>query len=333
MQAKEIPPYLLSIIIPVYNTASYIQRCINSIVKQNLDIPFEIIIINDGSTDNSLSIIKSIAKINSSIVVIDKKNEGAGSARNIGIESSKGKYLLFLDSDDYYEPNTLKPVLELALTNFLDLCFFRMHVENNNGLGYISGKQPFDLYTLYNGVHIINYGFSFSSACNCLYSVDFVKKSGVRFINCHTAEDVNFTMKLFPFAKRLIFTDLIVYHYTFNCNSTNRKTTPKKKYQLILGQLEAMSDIKRYLDIVPLPPNIKNLYHQIINSSTVSCFLTFIRDKELDRTKTKDFLKMSKIYSVYPIQGNTRSWKTSIIKHFLNCEPLYRFFIYISRYI
>lgn len=102
--------YKLSIVIPVYNLENYIDQCIDSILKQyRKDI--EIILVNDGSTDTSLSICKTYQKENLNIKIIDKKNGGVSSARNLGLEVAKGKYIFFLDGDDYLVEKAIDKII------------------------------------------------------------------------------------------------------------------------------------------------------------------------------------------------------------------------------
>ena len=92
----------ISVIMPVYNVERYVSKSIESIINQSFN-DFELIIVNDGSTDNSKEIIEKYAKLDSRITIINKENEGVASARNLGIDRSIGKYLFFCDSDDYAE--------------------------------------------------------------------------------------------------------------------------------------------------------------------------------------------------------------------------------------
>lgn len=96
----------ISVIIPVYNAEKYIRIAIQSILKQNF-LDFEIICIDDGSIDNSLNICKEEARHDDRIIVLEQKNQGVSSARNKAIKTAKGKYIIFLDSDDYYADNSL----------------------------------------------------------------------------------------------------------------------------------------------------------------------------------------------------------------------------------
>ena len=98
---------LVSIILPIYNAEKYLERCLESIITQTY-ANIEIILINDGSTDNSINIIKEYAIKDSRIIIIDKENEGVSVARNIGILKARGKYICFVDADDYIEKSMIE---------------------------------------------------------------------------------------------------------------------------------------------------------------------------------------------------------------------------------
>ena len=116
---------LLSIIVPVYNVEKYLSKCLDSLLAQDIPISdYEIIIVNDGSTDSSLVIAESYSQTNSNIRVISQLNKGLGGARNTGIRSSEGKYLFFVDSDDTIQKNTLKPLLECMESKKLQVLRF-----------------------------------------------------------------------------------------------------------------------------------------------------------------------------------------------------------------
>ena len=117
---------LISIIVPIYNSSEYIQRCIDSILSQTLT-NFELILINDGSTDNSIDVLKEYESKDSRIIVINKKNEGVSIARNTGIEMAKGEYIMFCDSDDYVHPQwceLLVDAIEKNIDSFV-VCSYR----------------------------------------------------------------------------------------------------------------------------------------------------------------------------------------------------------------
>ena len=108
----------LSIIIPMYNVSLYVEKCVRSCLRQ--DIPYseyEIILVNDGSTDNTLDIVQSIAREYPNIHIVDQENAGLSIARNVGLSKAAGEYVWFIDSDDWIEDNILSVVLEQCVGN------------------------------------------------------------------------------------------------------------------------------------------------------------------------------------------------------------------------
>ena len=110
----------VSIIVPVYNVESYLDKCLNSLVNQTLK-DIEIIVINDGSTDNSQKIIDKYSKKYKNIINITKENGGVSEARNLGLEKASGEYIGFLDSDDWIEPDMYELMYQKAKTENFDI--------------------------------------------------------------------------------------------------------------------------------------------------------------------------------------------------------------------
>ncbi len=122
----------LSVIIPVYNTEKYLKRCLDSIVTQSYR-NLEIILVDDGSTDNSLQICNSYAKQDSRITVIHKENGGVSSARNTGMKVATGEYIIFCDSDDFLGKKAYETVISLSAQDSADIAIFGMAHENKHG--------------------------------------------------------------------------------------------------------------------------------------------------------------------------------------------------------
>jgi glycosyltransferase involved in cell wall biosynthesis len=124
----------LSIILPIYNTDSYLVRCLDSVFHQDVsEEDYELIAINDGSTDNSLAILKDYKNKYKNLVLIDQKNAGDSEARNRGLEIARGTYLTFLDSDDAIEHFSLGTILNKAEKEDLDILYLRMTQYDENG--------------------------------------------------------------------------------------------------------------------------------------------------------------------------------------------------------
>lgn len=126
-----------SIIIPVYNVEQYIKECLDSVFNQSFK-DFEVIVVNDGTKDNSMDIVK-----NYDVKIINQKNKGLSSARNHGVQLAKGKYILFLDSDDYLEKDTLKEIHK-SLKNNPDIVRFQIQEVNENHKITKFKEEPFN---------------------------------------------------------------------------------------------------------------------------------------------------------------------------------------------
>ena len=113
----------VSVIIPVYNTGNYLSHCLDSLLNQSLK-EIEIICVDDGWTDNSLSILQKYSEIDKRIIILKQKNKGGGIARNYGMSIAKGEYLSFLDSDDFFNENLLNETVNVADSTLADIVIF-----------------------------------------------------------------------------------------------------------------------------------------------------------------------------------------------------------------
>lgn len=128
----------VSVVIPVYNVEKYLPQCLDSCINQTLK-EIEIVCVNDGSTDKSLEILYSYAKKDPRIKVVTQSNQGAGAAKNLGASATKGEYLIFVDSDDWLEPNALNLLYEKIKTDNADIVFF-------NCFNYYEETERKDIY-------------------------------------------------------------------------------------------------------------------------------------------------------------------------------------------
>lgn len=207
----------ISVIVPVYKVEPYLHKCVGSILAQTFT-DFELILVDDGSPDNCGKICDEYAEKDNRVIVIHKKNGGLASARNAGIVESKGNYILFVDSDDYIEPQTLDMLLKASKSN-ADIVIFggttfpqnkdidcwintRKYIYNNpwRALIYETGARPF--------------------AWNKLIKTALIKDYNILFDETITfGEDQPFFFDLFPVAKKIVFIDDKLYHYRQRSNS------------------------------------------------------------------------------------------------------------------
>ena len=221
----------LSIIIPVYNIKQYLSKCLNSILEQSFK-DFEIICVNDGSTDNSLAILQEFKDKDERIIIIDKKNEGSGVARNTALDIAKGEYVYFVDGDDWLENDALEKIISKADELQTDILIFGglSYYENKgqNG-GYSANKLPKKyLNRIFSAKDIKKDIFKFpSTAWTKLYRRDFLEKNDIKFQLIKAGQDQ------LPFFHSMITGQRIaLYPENLYCYRKNRKgavTAAKKK--------------------------------------------------------------------------------------------------------
>ena len=122
----------ITVVIPIYNVEKYLRKCVDSVEKQTYK-NFEVILVDDGSTDSSGELCDALAKENDNIRVIHQENRGLGGARNTGIESCNTEYIMFLDSDDYIHPELLKKCMDVLKKNNCDIVLLDMISVNEQG--------------------------------------------------------------------------------------------------------------------------------------------------------------------------------------------------------
>lgn len=195
----------VSVIVPVYNVEKYLEKCLKSLVGQTL-MDMEIIIVNDGSTDNSKEIVEKIRKqFPDKIVYVEKENGGLSDARNYGIPYAKGEYIAFFDSDDYVEKDMYKKMYEIAQKENSDMVECDFYWEYPD-------RQKEDIGQIYEGkkemiekVRVM--------ACNKLIKREILEKTNIKFPKGLRYEDVEFTYKLIPYLEKVSFLKEPCFHY------------------------------------------------------------------------------------------------------------------------
>ena len=201
MHKTETPT--ISVIVPVYNVERYLPVCLESIVQQFMD-DYEVILVDDGSTDSSGAICNEYADRHPQFHVIHQQNQGISAARNTGIVESKGKYLLFLDSDDFLVPNSLSIMLELANKNNLDVLGFSLTyvTEDCNEYPVKQSATP--------ELAEVMSGFDYMACNNYVAQVwwyitrrELIVGNDIKFPVGHMLEDAAFNVRLFSKTQRM----------------------------------------------------------------------------------------------------------------------------------
>lgn len=212
----------ISIIVPVYNVAPYLTQCIESILNQNFK-NYEVILVNDGSTDSSGSICNEYARKYPQIKVKHSLNEGAGPARNKGIEMATGKYIMFIDPDDWIEPNLLEEMYELMETHQSDLLlwslqamiytqqgeFLRKSVIQAKDLNLVTKEQCEQSF-----IEIFQWNdLLLGVPWNKLYRTALITKYHIRFPNLRRRQDIIFNIDYYKCITSLITTSNVYSNY------------------------------------------------------------------------------------------------------------------------
>lgn len=210
----------VSVIIPVYNVEEYLRECLDSIVKQTLR-EIEIICVDDGSTDNSLEILKEYAKKDNRITVITQKNLHAGVARNAGLAVAKGEYLSFLDSDDFFEINMLEETYSKAKSDNAEIIIFGNYVydqtkqEDIRKTTYLEKfieKSPFRPEEFSKDLFLI----SNPNAWTKLFKRETIIANNVFFENYTSCNDITFVNTMLTLVKKISLTNTPYVHYRIN---------------------------------------------------------------------------------------------------------------------
>ena len=278
----------LSIIIPVYNLAPFIKRCLDSVIAQTYT-ELEIIVVNDGSKDNSLEILEEYALKDARIRVIDKENGGVTSCRRIGLEQAQGEYVFFLDGDDWLEHETLEQLYSCARMKMADIVlgnvYFSSDVKDEPVL-----SSGFDTISSREFIHQLASGKQLWSLCMKLIKISICRKMIIPE-GLSMAEDMTGMLQLAFYAHVVVKSDYYGYHYYQRPSASTKSPTLKHaKDALIAAEyitvfFEKQGKYQEYFDDIA-----------IIN---LRCLLTSCNQGGIDRENAL----IKRIYSSYYRKG------------------------------
>lgn len=310
----------LSIIVPVYNVSKYLAKCLDSLICQDLKPEeYEIIVVNDGSTDNSEEISRQYEKKYSNIKVVRQENQGLSGARNTGIKLSNGKYIQFVDSDDYLVPNVLRTLVDKMETDNLDVLRFNYQNVNENYEVYEPYKEhkPYVDYRdeVCDGLTFLTerLGYACYAVQFLIYS-DLLKNEGNAFKSGIYFEDTEWTPRILTQAKRVTSTDLMVYNYLLRQGSITNSVSIEKKRKVLDDKMLLVSSLKQQM----LDKADKRWYEGMISATVISIMGCIVADfyKEKER-----YLKGLKDLDVYPLSYYHASKLAMRKIKFINFSP------------
>lgn len=300
---------LLSIIVPGQNVEAYIGKCLDSLLNQDINSSdYEIIVVNDGSTDKTKEIVERYVSSHSNIILINQQNKGLSGARNSGVKVARGSYVMYIDSDDYIEKNVLKELLAQAERDNLDV--LRYNYRNvDEDYKVIVPKRNNKLYVDYSSD--VTDGFCFLThrlgyAC---YAWQFLIKTeiakNVLFKEGIYFEDTEWAPRMLNEAKRVASTDLVVYNYLKRTNSITNAVDEAKKRKVIEDKMSLIEG----LQLQSLDKSDKSWYEGMI-AHTVLSIMGEVAIHYYDERNT--YISRLKRMGVFPLSLNKSSLRNKV---------------------
>lgn len=262
----------ISIIIPVYNSAKFLKQCMESLINQTLK-EIEIICINDGSTDESLEILKFYSQKDERIKIVDKENEGQSVARNIGIEMASGEYLGFVDSDDWVDLDYFEKLYNSAKRNNCDMACagFKKIYEKKIKVGKSFAQEEIcattDSKIVADRIPAHNYVW------NKIYRLESWKKHGFLFQAGRFFEDLALVIKIVDKLGKMVTVADTYYNYRLHSSST----TSNKTLKLLKDLKWAKNEMGKYAEendiLLDLSDMVqKKVYYKIFNLTLMKIY-------------------------------------------------------------
>lgn len=304
---------LISIIIPCYNSEKFIRKCLDSIISQTYK-NIEVFAIDDCSTDNTFSILKEYSnKYNYINVYKNEKNSGAGYSRNYLLKKINGKYVSFIDSDDYLDENFYNELYnsitlansDVAVCDILVKYYNKNDVRNKAVLGN------------YEKINFINNGLA-ASPCNKLFKIDLIKN--IKFAEGIMNEDVPFVLTALITANKIAYTDKTVYNYVQNKDSVQNQSLSIKRLDIfkainiLKNNIINIDNCEDYLEAI--------VYNQII------CFLLYVIPTDSDKNNRKKLMKESYKYVKNIDLNNNKFFKEFLNNQSKKYKIYYKYYIY-----
>lgn len=292
---------LISILVPIYNVQDYLDKCIHSLVCQSYK-NIEILLINDGSTDDSEKICLAHAKKDSRIKYIKKENGGIADARNVGLALAKGKYIAFVDADDYVKSEMIERMYANLLEYQADISEIDFCLEEEQGKQKKKRKAMFCVFSREEAIATFLSGSGIENiVCNKLYAYALIKDIRFPINNRSLGEDMFFNLEALAKARRVVVdTREYYYHYVVRLNSLVNQKFSMKHIDLIKKMeedtFEVKTEFKEAFEAKLIREKVKCLNKMYAEKNLDAVFLPWLKIYQKD-VKAYPFLKAKKYLS------------------------------------
>ncbi len=304
----------LSIIVPIYGVEKYLRKCVDSLLAQNIpSSEYEIILVDDGSPDACPHICDEYATTCKNIRVVHRKNGGLSAARNSGIEIAKGEYLMFVDSDDYIEPNVLKGLLEQVERDKLDVLRYRLQYVNPQYEVYNPYKTDPFRGNDYSEVPTDGVSFLNSRMSTACYAWAFILRRDLIVVNPLTRssvntlftegiyfEDTDWTPRMLCKARRVASTNTVVYNYLMREGSITNAVNRSKQKKVVDDKMHLIATLQQQAIDLRKSGRYNRWYQDMISANVVSIIGMLSVDFYDEREAYLEQLKQLNIYPLAP---------------------------------
>ncbi|MDN3723967.1 glycosyltransferase [Aequorivita sp. SDUM287046] len=313
---------IISLLIAAYNVEKHIKKCLLSCVLQDLPSEkFEIICVNDGSTDQTATIIKEIQLSYRNIILIEQANSGLGSARNKALHHASGSFVWFIDGDDFIEPMVLSKII-FSLKNLnLDILMLNYKIVDEQGTVINNNANNPDVTEVISGSEFYKNNYSKSYTWSFVFERILFYKNRIFFKERINMQDSEILPKLMFHSKRISFLNVRCYNYVQHPNSFTNSKNGKNRYIYFASIIKVKKSLQHFLDNdvgndeqirVGLKKKIESLHDVIFNH------LVYFRYEKTWAIKIIDLLQKNRLY---PLQVDCKG-KMKLIKWGLNHYPL-----------
>lgn len=291
----------VSIVVPIYNSENYLKYCLETIINQTYS-NLEILLINDGSVDNSLEICREYEQKDNRIKLFNIPNSGVSVARNIGIKNATGEFITFVDSDDWMELNAIEFGVDKAMKTNADVIiwsYFKNYPNKEEELSLLpGGNKSFtndkdllflkSIYQFYGEDRLLN-AVSAGTTWGKFYKSNLIKDNNIKFKKELTrSQDVVFGLEAFNTAKLIKYYDIPLYHYRINnsstCSGTRFIDDTKTPFNSLLDEMKSFSE--QFKD--------KGKFEKVINARAVQVILWHLDHKYLHENYNRSFFEKRK---------------------------------------
>lgn len=314
----------LSIIIPAYNVEQYLERCITSCEHQ--DIPqeeYEVIIVDDGSKDNTLAVARRLAQEYHNLVVFSQENGGSSKARNAGLKEAKGNYIWFVDADDYIYENCIGRVLSICEENDLDICHFSLSKMKQDGtVEKLHHNSPNNVLLKGRDILLQNADDVVRSACANFYKSKFLDDYQISFTEGITQQDVELNGRAFAVAQKCMFVDDSMYVYFYNTDSICKSPKIEKRIKYAGDTIRVAALHKDFFEKKCNDKELCVFFQKHTNSRIASTIYSDVRNN-VDKRIIDEVIAVAKELDLYPLKGQFLTKKWILLLPILNHRKLW----------